>query len=375
MGEFEIALVVGRNRHHRAVAVVHQHIVGDPDRQFFAGQRVLDEQAGRQAFFLLGGDVGFGHAAALAFSDERLQLGIVLCGQGGQVVFGGDSDVGRAHQGVRTGGEDFQRARFADGIDVVRELHFHAAGLADPVALHGLDLFRPASQFVEALQQLIRVSGDLEVVHRDFALFDQRARTPATAVDDLLVGQYGLVHRVPVHGAVLAVDHALLEQAGEQPLLPAVVVRLAGSHFARPVDRQTQAFQLGLHVLDVFVGPLGGRDLVLHRGVFRRHAEGVPAHGLQHVLAEHALVAGDHVTNGVVAHMAHVQLAAGVGEHRQAIEGFLAWLFAHYKGFLRVPVGLRGGFDFAWLILFVHGYWRWGMGASGNAVAYMTPCN
>jgi hypothetical protein len=26
-------------------------------------------------------------------------------------------------------------------------------------------------------------------------------------------------------------------------------------------------------------------------------------------------------------------------------------------------MGLRGGFDLAWLILFVHGYWRWGMGA------------
>lgn len=51
MGEFEIALVVRRNCHHGAVAVVHQHVVGDPDRKFFTGQRVLDEQAGRQAFF------------------------------------------------------------------------------------------------------------------------------------------------------------------------------------------------------------------------------------------------------------------------------------------------------------------------------------
>src|SRR5690606_40350293 len=53
------------------------------------------------------------------------------------------------------------------------------------------------------------VGGDLEVVHGDFALFDQRTGAPATAIDHLLVGQYGLVYRVPVHGAVLAVDHAL----------------------------------------------------------------------------------------------------------------------------------------------------------------------
>ncbi|MNE01259.1 hypothetical protein D3C80_936920 [compost metagenome] len=267
---------------------------------------MLNEQAGRQAFFLLSRNVGFRNAAALAFSDERLQLRVVLCGQGRQVVLGGDGDVGRAHQGVRTGGEDFQRARFADGIDVVRELHFHAAGLADPVALHGLDLFRPASQFVEALQQLIRVGGDLEVVHRDFALFDQRAGTPAATVDHLFVGQNGLVDRVPVHGAAFFVDHAFFEQAGEQPLFPAVVIGLAGGHFARPVHRQAQAAQLAFHVGDVFVGPLGGRYVVLHRGVFRRHAEGVPTHWLQNIFALHALVAGDHVADGVVAHVPHV---------------------------------------------------------------------
>ncbi|MNN24516.1 hypothetical protein D3C81_1379510 [compost metagenome] len=32
VGEFEIALVVGRNRHDRTVAVMHQHVVGDPYR-------------------------------------------------------------------------------------------------------------------------------------------------------------------------------------------------------------------------------------------------------------------------------------------------------------------------------------------------------
>src|SRR5690606_20564399 len=202
------------------------------------------------------------------------------------------------------------------------------------------------------------VGGDLEVVHGDFALFDQRTGAPAPAIDHLLVGQYGLVYRVPVHGAVLAVDHALLVQTGEQPLLPAVVVGFAGGDFAGPVHGQAQALQLGLHVLDVFVGPLGRRHLVLHGGVLRRHAERIPAHGLQDVLAQHALVAGNYVTDGVIAHVPHVQLAAGVGEHRQAIEGVLAGLFAHFKGFLRIPVGLRGGFDFTGQILFVHGYWR-----------------
>ncbi|MNQ76698.1 hypothetical protein D3C85_915450 [compost metagenome] len=363
VGEGEVAFVVGRHGHHGTFAVIHQHVVGDPDRQLVAGKRVLDEERRGQALLLLGGDVGFGNAAAFAFVDEGLEFrGLVgrqlLHRQAGQRVFGGDGHIGGAQQGVRAGGEDLQRAVLADAGLVEGEADFHAAGLADPVALHGLDLFGPAVQVVEAAQEFIRVGGDLEVVHRYLALLHQRAGAPAAAVDDLFVGEDRLVGRVPVDGTVLAVDHALLEQPSEQPLFPAVVVGLAGGDFARPVDGQAQAVQLGLHVGDVLVGPLGGRDVVLHRGVFRRHAEGVPAHGLQHVLAEHALVAGDHVTDGVVAHVAHVQLAARVGEHRQAIEGVLAGLLTHFKGFVRVPVGLRGGFDFAGLILFVHGYWR-----------------
>jgi len=172
----------------------------------------------------------------------------------------------------------------------------------------------------------------------------------------LLVGQNGLVDRVPVHGAVFTVDHAFFEQAGEQPLFPAVVVRLAGGHFTGPVHREAEAAQLRLHVGDVLVGPLGGRYVVFHCGVFRRHAERIPTHGLQNILALHALVARDHVADGVVAHVAHVQLAAGVREHRQAVVGFLAWLFTDFKGLLLIPERLGGGFDLTWLILFVHGY-------------------
>ncbi|MNH11884.1 hypothetical protein D3C79_714120 [compost metagenome] len=306
VGELEVALVVGRHGHDGAIAVVHQHVVGDPYRQLLAGQRVLDQQGSGHALLLLGGHVGFGNAAALALVDERLQRRVALGGLGGQRVFGGDGDVGGAHQRVGTGGEDLEGAFVADAGQVERELHFHAARLADPVALHGLDLLRPARQLVEAFQQLVGVVGDAEVVHRDFALLDQRARTPATAVDDLFVGQYGLVRRVPVHGTVLAVDDAFLEQAGEQPLLPTVVVGLAGGDFTCPVDGQAQALELGLHVVDVFVGPLGRGDVVFHRRVFRGHAESVPAHRLQDVLAQHALVAGNHVTDGVVAHVAHV---------------------------------------------------------------------
>ena len=59
--------------------------------------------------------------------------------------------------------------------------------------------------------------------------------------------------------------------------------------------------------------------VVLHRGVFRRHAKGVPAHRMQHVVAAGAPVAGDHVAHGVVAHVTHMNAAGRIGKHLEDV--------------------------------------------------------
>ena len=46
LGEFPVALVVARHRHHRAGAVVHEHEVGDENRQVLTGDRMDRAQAG-----------------------------------------------------------------------------------------------------------------------------------------------------------------------------------------------------------------------------------------------------------------------------------------------------------------------------------------
>src|SRR5690606_4274072 len=89
-------------------------------------------------------------------------------------------------------------------------------------------------------------------------------------------------------------------------------------------------------------------------GVFRRQAEGIPAHGLQHILALHALIAADHVTDGVVAHMPHVQAPAGVGEHAQAVELFPLRVLSYLEGLLIFPVLLGFRFDTLGTILCFH---------------------
>ena len=64
-----------------------------------------------------------------------------------------------------------------------------------------------------------------------------------------------------------------------------------------------------------FERPFTRRAVVGDGGVFRGKAEGVPAHGMQHVEAAHPLVAGQRVADGIVADVADVQRAAGVGQH------------------------------------------------------------
>ena len=110
-GKLEIAFVVRRNSHHRAVAVAPQYIVGNPHFQLVAVERIDDVAAGRHAFFLHRRHVGFGNRTGFAFGDKCLQLGFVGGCGGCQRMLGGNGDISRAHQRVGTGGINLQEFR------------------------------------------------------------------------------------------------------------------------------------------------------------------------------------------------------------------------------------------------------------------------
>ena len=61
---------------------------------------------------------------------------------------------------------------------------------------------------------------------------------------------------------------------------------------------------------------------ILDRRVFRRHAKRVPSQRMQNVITLHALEPGDGVADGVVAHMAHMNSARGIGKHFEQIKLF-----------------------------------------------------
>ena len=135
--EREVALVVRRHAHHRAVAVAHQHVVADPHLDLLAGERMRDEQAGGHALLLHRRELGFLHAAALAFLDEGRELGIRLRGVRGERMLRRHRAERDAHDRVGARREDLQPA-VADRArrrvaDVVREREAHALAAADPV--------------------------------------------------------------------------------------------------------------------------------------------------------------------------------------------------------------------------------------------------
>ena len=139
-------------------------------------------------------------------------------------------------------------------------------------------------------------------------------------------------------------DQSGIEEVEEQRLLLAIIFGIAGGEFAGPVDRQAQRLHLAAHVLDVVIGPVARVAADRHRGVFRRHPEGVPAHRVQYIVPCGHLVARHHVAQRVIAHMAHVDAARRIGEHFQHIilgAAFVA-LGLEYSGL--VPGILPAGF-------------------------------
>ena len=97
------------------------------------------------------------------------------------------------------------------------------------------------------------------------------------------------------------------KQLNKNPLRPAVVVGVAGLHLATPVKTQSEAVQLLAVALDVDLGRDGGMLAGLNGVLFRRKAEGVKAHRVQHVEALMAPKAADDVAGDVAERVSDVK--------------------------------------------------------------------
>ena len=104
------------------------------------------------------------------------------------------------------------------------------------------------SSFVEIVEQPIGVRGDLQEPLREVAPLDEMRAAPAAPVDDLLVREHGPIVRAPVHRRLALVRETALEEAQEEPLIPAVILGLAGRDLARPIVARSHQADLAAHV-------------------------------------------------------------------------------------------------------------------------------
>src|SRR6185437_5526721 len=313
--EFEIPLVVAGNPEDRPGPVVHQYEVRDIYREPPLGiEGVNDFDACSEALFF--GRFQFRGASSpgLALGDELGGLRIGRSDQLGNRVVRGDRDEARAEDRVRAGREYLDGINRRDG-GCKAETEIKALALADPVLLHQSDLVGPIVEGLEAVEQVVGEVGDLQEPLRELAPLDRGSGAPALSVDHLLVGEHRHVDRVPIDLALLAIDQADIEQVEEERLLLPVIGRVTGRELAIPVQREANALELFAHRPDVGPGPFARMHLALHRRILGRHSERVPTHWVEHFMALHAAVAGDHVAHRVVADVAHVDAPRRIGEH------------------------------------------------------------
>ena len=320
LSECEVALVVRRYGHDRAGAVCHEHVIGDPDRDLLAVDRVDREAAGGDAGLLTLGrqtvDLGFlarlldvvAHARAIIVRRHLLD----------QRMLRRQHHERRAEQGVRSRREDADCFAFVAGH---RKIDFCALAAPDPVGLHQAHLVRPLVEQLQIVQQTLGIVGDLEEPLLEVALFDLHVRVaPATAIDDLFVGEHGFVHRAPVHRRHRAIREPALVEEQKEPLRPPVVIRHARGDLAIPVVQDPQHLQLARGLGDVVQRPgLRMQASPLDRGVLSRQAERVPAERMQHLEALHALHACEDVAHDVVASVADGEVARRVRVHDQVV--------------------------------------------------------
>ena len=120
-------------------------------------------------------------------------------------------------------------------------------------------------------------------------------------------------------GTSLRYDEAVLEEAEEEPLRPAVVLRLVRREDAVPVDRPAEPLHRRADRRDVARRHVARIAARLDRRVLGREAERVEAHRPQDLLAVAPPEVRDDLAEHVVAHVPHVQLAGRVREHLEHV--------------------------------------------------------
>ncbi len=257
-------------------------------------------------------------------------------------VLRGDDHIGGPEQGVRAGGIDPELLALG-GF----KIHLCAGGTANPVFLLGLDPLDKV-HIVQAVNELLGVFRDFQHPLGLFLPHHRGAAPFAYPLDHLLVGQDALAAGTPVYGHGGLIGQAVLVELQENPLGPLVVAGVGGVNDPIPVKGVAQHMELAGEVFNVLFGHNGRVNMVFNGKVLRGKAEGIVAHGEQHVIALHALFPGNGVHGRIGPGMSHMKArTGGIGKlHQGIVFGLVGAVLCGKQLFLRpelLPLWLNGG--------------------------------
>ncbi len=315
---------MGRYTHDGAGAVICQDIIRNPDRCLFAVQRIHRIASGKLTGLVLvihGHTIHIGlvgchlhvalHCLTMLLSGQLLHHGMLRC----------QHKEGSTMQSVRSGCKHGQLLiRILD-----TEVHLCAVGAADPLGLHLLYLLRPV-QLVQIIQKTIRIGCDLQHPLTQVLLGHRRAAALTLTVHYLLIGETGLAAGAPIDREFLLIGKSLLEHLHENPLGPLVELRICGIQLHIPVIERIDLLQLTLDVLHILLCGDGRMNAHLDGIVLSRKSEGIPAHGMDHILALDQLVTGPGIGDHIASPVSYMQ--AGARRIRKHIQTVVLLLLA-----------------------------------------------
>ena len=202
-----------------------------------------------------------------------------------------------------------------------------AAGRApDSIILVAISKAHPASAAHQALITGHRVFGENRV---------QEAEEKWPALKDefpnAVLHLVGALQRNKVHRAVALYD---VIQTIDRPKLARALADEISKSGRRPqcfiqvnTGEEPQKGGILPETADSFIAECQD-DLVFPGRVFRRQPKSVPAHGVQHIETPGALVAGDHIAQGVIAHVPHMNAPRGIGKHLKHVVFRFVCVFA-----------------------------------------------
>ena len=243
---------------------------------------------------------------------------------------------GDAIHGIRTGSI---RSNFLTQLRHI-QVELQALATANPVLLHDFYALRPALQLVQILQQNIGIISNFQEPLGQILLHHIGVTAPAFALDNLLIGKHCAAGIAPVYISLLLVGEAALVEQLEKPLSPAVIIRAASGNRPVPIIGQAHLTLLALHVVHVGISPVRRLYTVLDSRILCRHAKSIKAHRMNDIETFHGLVASQHIADGIVAHMPHVQIAGRIREHFQRIILWLLRVHLSLVDILSQPLGL-----------------------------------